>query len=248
MRKSVLLALVAAAAALLVGCSDQTPEPATTSRATSELTLSTSDQIALTGTGKGAQKVAVPDGARSIDVDIVCAAPARYTVSTGSAFEFSLRGECEKDSSIVLPIPEYGTIVVDVEIDDGSIFSLTGMFEEDDLAPDPSIAAQCAELSKSSTFIHNAEDGFRRGEIDGAEWTALVAQASAAMESVPTKGSRAITEQLPALSAAYAHADLAPGAFWSPTPAEGYWPAADVVAVACDQNDSPITVQAAYGG
>lgn len=245
---------LAAAAALLAGCSGLQPgdqpgdTPSATPSATSWVSVSTGDQVSLSGAGHVAQKVRVPDGAHSLIIDIECTAPGTYRVSTGDAFEFSGSGDCGQVSSVVLPIPNYGTIVLDVLVADDGAFSLTGEFDEDDHAPDVAIAEQCAALSVSSTFIHNAEDGFKRGEIDTAAWTALVAQAATALQSVPTAGSAAIAEQLPTLRDAYARTDLTPGVFWNSTYGDPYGQAADLVARACDSNGSPIVIQAAYGG
>jgi len=230
------------------GCSAADATPAATSSPTPTSSTDEWESVTLSGTAHEWVKLAVPDGAHSLAVDIACTSAGMFTISTGDEFLSSRSGGCGGVSALVLPLPESGVVMLDVSVTDGGAFTLTGEFEEADNAVDASIVDQCAALSTSATFIHNAEDGFQRGEIDAARWRALVAEASTAVDSVPTTGSALIVAQLPALVAAYARTDLSPGAFWSYPSVDGYGAAADLVAQACDSNGSPITIMAQYGG
>jgi hypothetical protein len=234
---------------LISGCSGVEPKPATTPDAA---TVDTGDWEAVSfgGTGSGSEKLSVPAEARSIELTVACSGGTFLSISTdASTMENAMDVACGVAVTRLVSLADLPRVVsLSVSAQDATAYAVTGVYSADEAEPDADTVAQCAALSRITSIVFNAEDGYRRGVVAADEWAARIAEASGEAGALSVEGSGLIAQQLAAITSTLARTDLAPGAFQGEAAVAEYWKAMDIVAQACSRNGSSLVTSADFGG
>lgn len=247
-------AVIGAAALALSGCSASPPvgdaSPTPTPEATTAIVL-TRDGAPMEGAGPEflpGVPLAVPEGDfRSLTIDFECTGDGRYSIGLGSEISpnRTIRsGECEGASSLLFSFHWRSDDLLTVIVDGGTAWKATPHFSTAAFVDDESITEDCAAFSVIFSAIFNADTGYAEyDDIDEAEWNERIDTASDDLAELADSAQSSL---------AATFADLVP-ALRSPDRVVGdlrssIGPTERMIGDACNANESPLQVDAAYGG
>ncbi|MET0713561.1 MAG: hypothetical protein ABWY57_01495 [Mycetocola sp.] len=129
--------------------------------------------------------------------------------------------------------------------DEDATFALTGSFVRTKTVPDAVKAADCEVLSTIQTSLFNASEGLKVGDIDADDWLAILEQTRTDLTELSDNPSGLIGQQVPALTQALAGDYATPDTLLANKP---FMAASDITTQVCDDNGTPVTIMAEYGG
>ncbi|MEW1835214.1 hypothetical protein [Microbacterium sp. NPDC079995] len=257
--------VLTAVAMILAGCAStagvasiaQTPEvsPSVTPEAT-PVVAPAADAVlgeqTVTGVGpRSEEKIAltVPDGTRTVHVDLTCAAESRFTAELGDSMmlgQAPLSGACDGSRTLAWPwiaqsAPEL-SLWVEPEVEWAAVVT----YSPDAFAQDEVLVEECAAYSQIHSQVTNADDGYGFYAAFGAdEWNARMDAAARAAEVLAASSLTVLADEFAAVRTVLAERSPIPGGM---TEVQEYWETQRPIAEACAWNHSEIVVTAEFGG
>jgi hypothetical protein len=248
--KTTMGGVIALAAIVLSGCAvASTTPPTTTPEPTQEQAFDLSAEP-LSGTGPtephpGAE-FPIPDGARSVTIDVACEGGSPYTVEVGDAMAMNqavLDGTCDGTTSMAWPLSEDTRPTLSIWLPDGVAWTATPHFSADAFVTDETIAAECAAFGEVYSALMNADQGAVNYKAFGTdEWTARVDAAAADLEELVDSSRTAMAPGFARLLAIAQSPDRAPGSVTAGLNI------ADLIGPDCGLNHTPLVLNAEFGG
>jgi hypothetical protein len=211
------------------------------------------EALTLTGTGSGQKDVEVPDGARSLRIDLACA-DGTFVISAGGDLGDDRVGRCGGVSHLIIALPDSARVRVTVEVYEGGgtgvadrAFAATVAFSSEPKPTDSAVAADCADIGVVDTASQDADDGYAAGDLSAQGWTDKRDEAITALDELIDRGpSPLIAPQVEALRAWLGTVTQA-GTLLGERPLDVQH-AENLIGQLCSDNGTTVTVTPAYGG
>lgn len=201
--------------------------------------------VSFGGSGELSESVAVPKGANSLIITIVCT-DGVFLISTGGDMSRDRRGSCGGAQTYAIAVTHSADLIVSATMfNEDATFALTGEFSRAKTEPDASTASDCEVFSTIQSAVFNAKEGFKVGDVDGEDWVTVLAGTRADLEKLGKNPSGLIGQQVPALTEALAGDHAIPDSL---AESKAFITGADLIGQACDANGTPLIILAEYGG
>ncbi|MCP2030331.1 hypothetical protein L1277_000395 [Okibacterium sp. HSC-33S16] len=201
--------------------------------------------IGFGGSGVLSESTAVPKGANSLIITVVCT-DGGFLISTGGDMSKDRRGGCGGAQTYTFSVTNSADLVVTTTMfKEDATFALTGEFSRDKTEPDVDTASDCEVISAIHSAVYNAKEGFKIGDIDGGDWLTVLAETRADLEKLGTNPSGLIGQQVMVLTEALAADHATPDSL---AESKQFVTTSDLIGQACDANGTPLIIMAEYGG
>lgn len=204
----------------------------------------------ITGTGPSPYPgTAFPlnDGARSVVVEFACEGGHPFSVELGDSMaqgQAPLSGTCDGLSELAWPLTGRVTSTLSIVIPEGVEWSATPLFSTAPFPTDPLIAIECEAFSTPLSAIVNAESGFTTyAAFDVAEWERRMDGAAERLDQLADLSTTVLADSFAQLAEVAADRDRIPGDLLIST--DG---AVSAISEACNQNQTPFSILAEFGG
>jgi hypothetical protein len=236
-----IVAVVVGATLALAGCF---PSAAPAAKPTATAVAQKWQPVSLTSVGEGSAAAAAPDGSKSIELSFACSS-GFFVISLGTSSDAQRTGQCGGTRQYRLAFPKLYDGVVHVSIaPKTAVFTLRLEYSADAVRSDASVAAQCEALSAIESAVVNAKGGHDAGEVTAKEWSMALGAAASGLDAIDDSGlmGPVLTLASDALTAAVPH----PASLY--VDGNRYGSAMGVAGQVCDDNGTPVSISAAYGG
>nr|WP_201470424.1 hypothetical protein [Microbacterium hydrocarbonoxydans] len=188
----------------------------------------------------------IPEGARSLELDLVCASDARITVEVGDSMatgQAVLEGTCGAAAqTMVWPISEKTSPTLNVWAPEGVAWTATPRFSTAEFVTDETIAAECAAFGDVYSALMNADQEYRHYQAFGLdEWTSRVDAAAADLAALANSSTSTMAPGFAQLLATLQSPDRVAGEVSIINPN-------DLLGDACAVNHTPLVLNAEFGG
>ena len=218
------------------------PEPAPS--------VSVGDPITGVGpTGFPGVGMPIPDDAASVTVTFACTGGGQFSVELGDSMmlgQAPLSGTCDGESTLSWPIVEKTGPTLSVLVAEEVQWVATPEFSTEEFVVDAELSSDCSRISEIYSALFNADTGYTQYSAFGVEeWASRVDAASAELADLANSAESSLHEAFTRMSAAVSDPNRVVGSAVTTAAAQELL---GEIGETCAVNQTPVTIQAEFGG
>lgn len=188
----------------------------------------------------------VPEGARSVTLDIECPGGERLVISVMTEMSLEnvvLERTCTGLQSMVWPVAESASPTLYIWVPDGVAWTVTPRFSVEEFERDETIAAECAAFGEIYSALMNADQGYGNYQAFGLdEWTQRVDAAAADLDRLAASSETSMAPGFARMLELMRSPDRVPGEISTGVILN------HLIGDACGVNHTPMVLNAEFGG
>ena len=230
----------------LAGCSSAASVPAP--HAAAVVDTSAWKPVSFSGTGRSAEVVTVPKGARSLEIEVACSGSGLFSVSFAIDQYGSRDGGCGGAAiyRVAVPASVGRKLGIQLRTIAEVPFAYTVTFSPDRFVVDPTLSVACDGLTTIASSVLNADEGYRRSDETAEAWSKAITAAATRLGELEPQTTGIIHTQIPLMIEELKTPGIAPGTFRDT--ATRYAAAVEITADVCANGGSEFSYTATYGG